>query len=100
MTDGFDVTPSMLFESGAEWNDQAARLATARARMVDSSTAGFPEAVRPRLGTWISGWGTVVGDLADRSRDVADQLDAAFDAYSHVDLEAREQFETWLRGTS
>lgn len=97
VSDEFTVIPPTLFDSANDWNDQAARLATARARLVDSSTAGFPDAVRARVGTWTSGWGTEVGALADRSRGVADQLNAAYLAYLGCDLDAQDQFQTWLR---
>lgn len=96
MTDSYSVQPPSLYASAGEWTDQSSRLATARTRLVDSSTAGFPAAVATRAETWASAWGTVVGDLADQAQTIAEQLDAAFTAYTSADMEAQERFQTWL----
>lgn len=97
MSEEFTVDPLVLHRAVPRWADQAARLASARARLLDASTTGFPAEVAARVGTWTQSWGSLVGDLADRTRDVADQLDAAFDGYTGADWDAREQFQTWLR---
>ena len=99
MAEDYSVAPMVLIDSAGRWTDQSSRLATARTRLLEAPSAGFSDLVAARAVTWASTWGTVVGDLADRSDLIAEELDSAFTAYTSTDMVAQERFQTWLGGT-